>query len=195
MCILNFGCSEKNTVSFSNPFVVASVQLRLFTVRSLGHHNFSTTTSQNSFHPLHNNFNLNMIRSISHQQTQLRPLVIRLALRGCSASACRAQSRVVAPLACREQFIRRASSSPPAPKPKAPKFGTCTSKLNSLDHQSSPQTCSNRSEDDHLPHRDAQDHVPGRPEADDNLCVRLLRRRRHPRMCLSGHAPLVYHRM
>lgn len=153
ICNLSSGHSEMNAVSLSNSFLVASAQLPLFTGRSLGHHNFCTTP-QNSFHPLHNNFNLNMIRSISHQRTQLRPLVIRLALRGCSAPPCRAQSRIVAPLVRHEQFIRRASSSPPAPKPKGPKLRTYTRNLTFLDHKSSPQRCSDPSEDDHLPYRD-----------------------------------------
>lgn len=114
--------AEKNRKLGSQPFVVATAHLRLFTVRSLGHHNFPNTSQNSSIHPFHNNFNPNMMRSISLQRAQSRPLGIRLALKVCSAPACRAQSPVITPLVCREQFARRASSSPPAPTPKGPKF-------------------------------------------------------------------------
>ncbi|KAG8159628.1 hypothetical protein KVR01_010265 [Diaporthe batatas] len=64
-----------------------------------------------------------MIRSISLQRVQLRPLVTRLAPRGNSAPSCCPRYPVVARAVCREQFIRRASSAPPpATKPRGPKF-------------------------------------------------------------------------
>lgn len=78
-----------------------------------------------------------MIRSISLQRIQIRPLVTRLAPRGNAAPSCSPRLAVVTRAVYREQFIRRASSAPPpAAKPRGPKFGEHTNNFNS---RNSPQ--------------------------------------------------------